>query len=319
MGSHSDVKKYAAMTFATGASLYFLQKAILSQLSEDAHPIKTEDGVFNYKSLGFMPEGSKGFTYKEPETRFGKIVQGAFYGLMKYLFSVEHSVDFHNARKADVDYEKNGFTLIKSPVEECDWQIKENREKFYKAMEPIIRELHPNVDKMQWYDQAFLARKVDGANPPAVDGPHLDYHIDQSVVLAHAGYDMSAFDIIIGLWKPANMTTPVVDYPLAIMDASTLDADRVVPFFGEIKQETIDKKTHSIKFVSGSVKHADKQKWYYYPNQTADEVILFRHYTNEKRGGPFACAHGSFTEPGAPKNAPSRQSIEMRVCITLKK
>ena len=72
-------------------------------------------------------------------------------------------------------------------------------------MEKTIRELHPDAETVYWIDEAFLARNTTGGNPPAVDGPHVDYHVDQSVVKEFAGYDMSDFDIVVGLWKPTNM------------------------------------------------------------------------------------------------------------------
>lgn len=316
MISFSDIntRTYAALTVGSGASLYLLYKAFFHSTG----PVKCEDGVFNYEKLNFVPENMNEIRYTQPKTAFGKMMQGAFYGILGF-FGQKHSVDFLNARKADIDYNKTGFMLVKSPIEECDWLQKENRERFYKAMEKTIRELHPDAERVDWIDEAFLARDTQGGNPPAVDGPHVDYHVDQSVVKDFCGYDVSGYDIMLGLWKPANMSTPIVDYPLAVMDFSTFDADKICPVFGEIEQTSIEEHSYSIKFVSGSLKHAEKQKWYYYPNQTVDEVLVFRQYTSEKNGKPLANPHTSFTEPNFSKIAPSRRSIETRVGIILKK
>jgi len=315
MNIHKDSQTVAALTLGSSASLYLLYKFFYAQNEEE---VKCEEGVFNYRKLKFMPDTSDEIRYKEPTSTIGKMVQGAFYGLMQQFLKM-YSVDFHNARQADIDYEKTGFTLVKSPVEECDWQNKDNRENFYKAMEKTIRELHPDAAELHWIDAAFLSRNTEGGNPPAVDGPHLDYYVDQNVSKEWCGYDQSGYDIVLGIWKPANMTTPVVDFPLAVMDASTFHKSQVIPMFGEMSNYSVDGAKQSFKFLSGAMKHSDKQKWYYYPEQTSDEILIFRQYTNEKNGEPFACPHTSFTEPKFPKSAPSRRSVETRVGITLRK
>ena len=32
--------------------------------------------------------------------------------------------------------------------------------------------------------------------------------------------------------------------------------------------------------MSSTLVYSDKQKWYYYPEQTREELFVFRHYTN---------------------------------------
>jgi len=315
---NDNVKQNIAYATVSGLSIYAAYRVLSSFAVQSEGVVKRKEGVFNYRSLNFIGENQKELRYTQAKTRFGLLFQQYTYMILGALFGKKHSVDFLNARILGIDYKKQGFTLVKNPVEECDWLVKENREKFYKSMEPKIRELHPNVETIYWIDEAFLARSFDGGNPPAVNGPHLDYYPDQSIVMPFAGYDMSSFDIVLGLWKPANMDTPVVDYPLAIMDASTFDEDRVIPFFGEITQEQIGGQKHTIKFVSGSMKHASKQKWFYYPNQTVDEVLVWHHYTNQRVGGPYANPHTSFTEPHQ-HGAPGRRSIETRVGLIMKK
>jgi len=318
MMNFNDMKKNIACATVSGLSIYAAYRVVSSLAGQSEGVVKCKEGVFNYRSLGFMPQDQKEIRYTQAKTKFGQLFQQYTYMILGALFGTKHSVDFLNARILDIDYKKQGFTMVENPIEECDWLVKANREKFYKAMETTIRELHPNVETIYWIDEAFLARSFDGGNPPAVDGPHLDYYPDQTIVMPYAGYDMSSFDIVLGLWKPANMDTPVVDYPLAIMDASTFDEDRVIPFFGEITQEKIGGEKHTIKFVSGSMKHANKQKWFYYPDQTVKEVLVWHHYTNQRVGGPFANPHTSFTEPHQ-RGVPARRSIETRVGLILKK
>jgi len=284
-------------------------------------PVETEDGVFNY-SMSFLPSGHDEISFRESESAIGRYFQKKMEVFFTYFFMDWQTIEFINARKADLDYHFSGFKIIENPVQQRDWHVKENRKEFIDAMNPIIRELHPEVDQILWFDDFALQRAVDGDNPPAINQIHLDYHIDQSITKAWTGYDLgSNFDMILGVWMPDNMNTPVVDYPLAFMDANTLDNEDVIPVFGELQQKSMEESTgtYRVKFTSSAVKHNSKQKWYYYPNQAPDEVLIFRQYTNENTLGTFANAHTSFKVPNFPTDAPSRRSIEMRVGLTFKK
>merc|ERR1719300_230328 len=135
--------------------------------------------------MPFLPsDHSSEITFSEPKF-YSAIDRFIFRKLMSfaYFFGFEwHPIDFLNARTADIDYYVNGFTMVESPIEECDWSVKENREKFYSEFEPIIRKLHPDVTQIYWFDEGFLQRHVNGANEPAVNGLHLDYHPTRRLV-----------------------------------------------------------------------------------------------------------------------------------------
>jgi len=279
--------------------------------------VQTENAVLNY-SMAYIPEDTNEVTFTEPkyETALGRYLYRAFMRVVLFWGSDWHSVDFINARKADVDYHVQGFSLIESPIEEVDWSILENRKKFYSEMEPIIRKLHPETAQFFWFDDAFLQRETNGLNEPAVNTPHLDYHPNQTLVQAWAGYDVTDFDMILGIWKPDNMDTPVVDLPLAVIDGSSFDPEEAIPFYGEAEQTTMDGTSNLIRFVSSTLRYSPKYKYYYYPEQTSNELLLFRQYTNENTVGAFANPHTSFKVPDSPKGAPSRRSVEMRVGIT---
>jgi len=309
--------------YSTMFALSVLTVALLGQSPwwKADKPVLSEEGVFNY-SMGYVPGHVDKVEYIENKatTALGRYFQKKLEKIMIYFFSEYHTIDFLNARKADLDYHVCGFSLIDSPMEQSDWTVKENREKFYSAMEPIIRELHSDIAEFTWIDEAFLARSVDGGNEPAIDVAHLDYHVNQTLTKPWAGYDLHDFgvDMILGLWMPDNMDSPVVDYPLAVVDGSTFEPEDTIPFFGEVEQTLMDGSTDVRRFVSSVLKYSPKHKYYYYPNQTSNELLLFRQYTNENTLGAFVNPHTSFTVPDFPRDAPSRRSVEMRVGITFK-
>lgn len=298
--------------------LSVLVVAVLLQRRRSNYPVpfKTESGVFNC-SMAFFPSDTDTTEITFSEPKFYSAIDRFIYRKIMYLgfvFGFEwHPIDFLNARTADIDYHVNGFTMVESPIEECDWSVKENREKFYSEFEPIIRKLHPDVTQIYWFDDAFLQRHVNGANEPVINGLHLDYHPNQRISMDWSGYNVSDFDMILGVWKPDNMDTPVVDYPLALVDGTTWGIEDVIPFYGEAEQTTMDGTSELRKFVSSSVLYSPKMKFYYYPEQTSNEVLLFHQYSNEDTVGTFANPHTSFKVPDSPRGAPSRQSVEMRV------
>ena len=64
--------------------------------------------------------------------------------------------------------------------------------------------------------------------------------------------------------------------------------------------------------LNGAIRHHPDQKWYHYPFQTEDEVLVFRQYT---RGRHFANPHTSSVNANCPEGYDSRISVEMRVAV----
>jgi len=311
----SNLKNFSALTVGTGAALLLAYNTFKT---ENSGPIEDADGnVKEYKDLMYASESTEEIRYAEAQSWFSKKLQAVFHGIIVNFCLPHYNMEIQNARNKDIDYNKQGFTLVDSPMDDCDWNVKENREEFYKLMEPKLRELHPEVETVYWIDQAFLLRGGPGQNPPAINGVHIDYYPDPKVATEWCGYDaLSHFDAILGIWKPIHMNNPVQDLPLAIMDGSTCTEDRVIPTFGELTQTTIEGKQNRIKFLSASIKHNEDQKWFYYKDQTKDEVLIFRHYTKEEF---FSNPHCSLGLPNVPSNIDSRRSMETRVGLIFKK
>eukprot|EP00418_Pyrodinium_bahamense_P003846 CAMPEP_0179023340 /NCGR_PEP_ID=MMETSP0796-20121207/6878_1 /TAXON_ID=73915 /ORGANISM="Pyrodinium bahamense, Strain pbaha01" /LENGTH=284 /DNA_ID=CAMNT_0020719245 /DNA_START=292 /DNA_END=1143 /DNA_ORIENTATION=+ len=118
---------------------------------------------------------------------------------------------------------------------------------------------------------------------------------------------------IINFWRPVlPMQGPVRNTPLAVCDPNTVEMDDIVPqdLYG---------------FVPGGqhnmgIKFSEKQKWYYYPDMTKNEVLVFRqfHYDRDV-SAPYerikTVFHTAFKHPGAPKDAEDRCSSEYRVLV----
>lgn len=193
----------------------------------------------------------------------------------------------------------------------------------------MIRDIIPNAGEVV-YPTFALRRGPGGPNNFYGLGVHQDFGLypeDMKTTLTHndctyeqwlekldeegtAGYS------VINFWRPVlPMQGPVKNTPLAVCDPNTVKMDEIVPqdLYG---------------FVPGGqhnmgIKFSADQKWYYYPDMTKDEVLVFRQFHYEKGvTAPYqriqTVFHTAFNHPGAPKEAEARCSSEYRVAVWLR-
>ena len=244
-----------------------------------------------------------------------------------------HNVTIRNAREEkNLRYDEAGFTMLSlsAPSATTDWRSKENVKLFHKEIEPQIRELHPGVKRIYWTTNVIRGGTRLGDQPAAVDGPHLDYSqndteremfykkwpvneraMEQTILLGRNNSEDEEFRIMLGIWKPVNMNTPVCDHPLAVMDSRTFTPAMERPF-----DLHMDFGSFTLHNLNGAVTHHPDQRWYYYPNQTTEEVLVFRQYTHQGHGHKrLANPHSSFSNPHCPPGMDPRMSVELRCCL----
>lgn len=139
---------------------------------------------------------------------------------------------------------------------------------------------------------------------------HIDQTFDASIkrVYHHLGDDaerlIKSRVRIINVWRPIG--NPVAHKPLAVADWRSLDVDHdLVP----------------VRFIyphregsTFSVKYNPQLRWNYLSNQTPEEVTLIKCFdsdTDKARLTP----HTAFLDVSSPKDAPQRQSIEVRCLV----
>ena len=57
---------------------------------------------------------------------------------------------------------------------------------------------------------------------------------------------------------------------------------------------------------------ADEHRWFYFPQMRKDEVLFFKQYDSDPKARSRFCFHTAFDDPTVPRDAPLRQSIEVR-------
>jgi hypothetical protein len=105
------------------------------------------------------------------------------------------------------------------------------------------------------------------------------------------------------VWKPFRV--PVGDWPLAICDATSVDQADLVA--ADIIYPNYHAENRMVHFN-------ENQKWYWLPDQAANEVLTFKAIDSDNPSSS-PCPHGAFPLPGQDKNSSSRESIDVRLLV----
>jgi len=114
--------------------------------------------------------------------------------------------------------------------------------------------------------------------------------------------------VMINFWRPVSpMKGPCQDKPMCVLDPRTVDPADVssIQMFGQIPGGQI--------YLG--VQYNPNQVWYYYPDMTTDEVLVFKQFEHVKgeASGRMPVFHTAFHDPAAPKEPEKRCSFEYRV------
>lgn len=185
--------------------------------------------------------------------------------------------------------------------------------KYLEEMVPFIKDYF-NASWVVPRRQAVILRSARGSTRPEVREPTVLAHIDYAPIAGPmlAGIEDRSQGIptrpysrlmIIQTWHA--LSPPPQDFPLAFCDGATVrDTDSVV----------VDYTFHDTTFKLCVVRFNPIQRWYYFPEMTTDELILFKGYDSEAQWSPNA-AHSAFDNRRTYPNAKPRESIEARFFV----
>jgi hypothetical protein len=105
----------------------------------------------------------------------------------------------------------------------------------------------------------------------------------------------------VNLWRP--IRAPLRDAPLAICDATSVGADRLV---------AVDLIYPGRRGEIYYLIHDETQRWYYAPDMRADEAWIIKNYDSAAVGRTGFAAHSAFIDPTPPLHVLPRESIEVR-------
>ena len=235
--------------------------------------------------------------------------------------------------KSEADFlAEHGFVLLKAPTQVTDWDDSEQvTARYLPEVEAMIRErLYPDRNLIIRQPPSPMRRGAGTPTPQYGLGVHSDHGTTaddfQRNVEAFTGPEISAqwragFEreevqefVTLDFWRTTNMAGPLKHMPLALCDPTSIDSADIIP----TALEGIAPGGALTYHVS--LAHNELQRWYYYPDMTADEVLVFKLFQlkKEEQSPPYrACFHTAFEDPTTPADAQPRQSCEHRVSVLL--
>ena len=106
---------------------------------------------------------------------------------------------------------------------------------------------------------------------------------------------------IVQVWRAIDR--PIQSDPLAIAHARSLPATDLIA--SERRYPHRVGETYQVAY-------SPDHEWYYFPEMTRNEALVFKVYDSETDGRARFTAHTAFADPNTSRNAPARESIEMR-------
>jgi len=246
----------------------------------------------------------------------------------------QHKVNFTDSRpvKDQFTIEKNGFQYIDdtqgispSLLAEIRRNDKENTAKlYYPRVEALVKK-HTGASRVVIFDNTVRKRDPEldqSDNPNGREQPATTVHCDQSGKGAKGRLAQNLRPgetleevlrgrvQLINVWRP--LVGPVVDWPLATMDALSLKPEHAHPV-------SLYRGTWTDRGQTMTFEYDEAQRWYYLRHHRVDEVTMIKIWDSwGKLGGEVAecCPHAAFKHPGTPEGARPRESIEVR-CLAL--
>ena len=230
-------------------------------------------------------------------------------------------VTVHDARprRAACSLEAEGFVLADAPSAVRDWGSEaELRATAAAEAEALLRAL-TGAREACVFDHTLRQRlphkpPLDGAGGSfaAVREPVGRVHADytpwsaparlQAVLGEAARERMAGRWAVVGLWRPLN-DAPLRDAPLAVADARSVAPGDLVT------NELVYPDRRGETYIG---RHNPGQRWWWFPEQTRDEVLVFKNF--DSATGQVV-PHTAFDDPLAPPDAPPRRSLELRAFV----
>jgi hypothetical protein len=249
---------------------------------------------------------------------------------------------------ADVnDTDRSGFAVYNEPAKEKEFMDdRAVREGYYAEVKELLKK-KLGAKRVEIFDHTIRRRTKDSPRQP-VQQVHVDQtpgaaavrvrrHLpaDEAEELLKGRYQ------IVNVWRP--ISHPASDFPLAVIDwrsttpSDFIPVDLMYPLRPDSALDDDDDRGKeklpdpSLYFstegyeVRGEILGVapnENHKFYYVKDMTPDEVMLLKCYDscgdgepNGKQGLAVRTPHTAFVDPQTPKDAPGRQSIEVRCLV----
>ncbi|KIH90769.1 methyltransferase [Sporothrix brasiliensis 5110] len=244
---------------------------------------------------------------------------------------VEHPVVFRDWRgRTDLPYDECGFGMVTLDDEldgrfgerfgYDDYEHSDRIEGRHapRVLEAVRAALGAQSAELVDYvvRRRHAAWPVSTGEPYAFQQPASRAHIDHThagaVAVIREARGAEAEAVLSRRWQLVNawhpLRGPLVDWPLAVCDARTVDFAR-----DTMAGDVVDR--HQV-FENTQVHFDARQAWYYLQHQMPDEVVFFKNAdSREPQGASPGVPHAAFDNPLTTDEDVRRESIEMRILV----
>jgi len=223
-----------------------------------------------------------------------------------------HTVAIRDVRPivSTVSLDREGLAVVQHRSSVRDFY---DEDEICRAYYPEVERLLKDVtggDRVLAFNHAVRRRgTADRARQP-IARVHVDYTEKSGPEIVTAWLPDEAAELlrgrvqIINLWRP--IRGPLRDFPLAVCDARSVDAEDLVP-----SDIVYRDRTDELYWVTYNPAH----RWFYVPEMRTDEAILIKCYDSQTDGRARFAPHAAFVDRTAPPDAPPRESIEVRALV----
>jgi hypothetical protein len=234
----------------------------------------------------------------------------------------------YNARLMDPapTLDGNGFMMLNRPTTVSDFEDPDQMEVYYREAEKLLDELlHPEVTFMFGHifrtdDPEETRKRMESEEPlersrgGAAGGAHVDF-AEEAIAQyveefgGERAPELAKMRIVnINVWRPIGK---VERMPLALCDGSTVNREKMLPIdmYNAVGPYSTMKVGLSLQYEPG-------HRWYYYPDMTSDEVLVFKNFDSAPGVVPRV-PHSAIVDPTSSPDAAPRHSIEVRALCFL--
>lgn len=257
-------------------------------------------------------DGSRAFTQVPPDPVTGE--------WQRNWREDPHIVEIEDIRGKEDKYSLDaaGFQYFRYPAKHTKFTDDEEiKEEYYPESIELIKKL-TGASRVVIFDHTLRRRRPGASGADSKNRQPAAYiHADQTMAasIARVHKHLPASDVpallrcrfqIINLWRP--ISHPAVDWPLAVCDFRSLDTKTdLVPH--TLKFPDRDGEVYGVKYNPG-------HKWMYKSAMDPEDLVLLKCSDSIQDGSVATLVpHTGFEDPKTPKDAPFRESIELRALV----
>ena len=207
--------------------------------------------------------------------------------------------------------DENGFKFVQHPTQVADFFDEAQLQTvYYPEVEQLIKAVS-GASRVVIFDHTLRSGEEAEREAKLIREPVLSAHNDytewsgpnrvREFLPDEAEELLKRRFAIIQVWRAINR--PIQSNPLALADAKSVALDDLL--VAERRYPHRVGQTYRLKYNP-------EHRWFYFPEMSRDEALVFKVYDSAKDGRARFTPHTSFNDPQSPAGAPPRQSIEVR-------